>query len=74
MSQQIQICDRCKAIKKEDIEYVKKTYSDCNIQVGCCNLCGIGRSKPFIIYNHVPIIADTFEEVIKKLEERRKSS
>ena len=73
MSQQIQICDRCKAIKIEDIEYVKKTYSDCNIQVGCCNLCGIGRSKPFVIYNHVPIIADTFEEVIKKLEARRKS-
>lgn len=74
MIQQIQICDRCKAIKKEDIEYVKKTYSDCSIQVGCCNLCGIGRSKPFVIYNHIPIIADTFEEVIKILEERRKSS
>ncbi len=73
MIDQIQICDRCKAIKKEDIEYIKKIYSNCNIQIGCCNLCGIGRSKPFIIYNHIPIIANTFAEVLSKLEERRKS-
>ena len=73
MKNLFQICDRCNAIQNEDIVYMKISYSDCSIQVGCCNLCGIGRSKPFVIYNHIPIIADTFEEVIKILEERRKS-
>ena len=73
MINQIQVCNKCKSIKKEDIEFLKANYSDCQIFIGCCNLCGIGRTKPFVIYNHIPIIADTFQEVIKQLEDKRKS-
>ena len=73
MINQIQVCNKCKSIKKEDIEFLKANYSDCQILIGCCNLGGIGRTKPFVIYNHIPIIADTFQEVIKQLEDKRKS-
>lgn len=69
----IEICNQCKMMKDSYIEEVKKKYPEIEIKVGCCNLCGIGRTKPFLLYNHIPIIGETFDEVLEKLEERIKS-
>lgn len=70
----IQICNKCKAINQKDIDKIMKLYPEIEFQVGCCNMCGIGRTKPFIVYNHIPIIANTFDEVLEKLKEKQESS
>lgn len=62
------ICDICKGtdLKKLSSE-LKKLDPNCEIVVGCHNLCGIGRSKPFVIFNNKPIIANNIDELIKTL-------
>ncbi len=38
------------------------------IQIGCQNFCGIGRSKSFVIVDHIPIIAENEKELIEKVK------
>jgi uncharacterized protein YuzB (UPF0349 family) len=46
--------------------------SNAKIIVGCQAMCGIGRMKPFVIVNHIPVIAETKEELLKKVKEQIK--
>ena len=40
-----------------------------NFEIGCTNMCGIGRNKIVIIVNDIPIIANDVNELLKKIEE-----
>lgn len=67
------ICDKCKATNtKTLIPKLKEVDSSAKIEVGCQNFCGIGRTKPFVIMNNMPIIADNEEELISKIKDQLK--
>lgn len=59
----IKICPKCKT--KDIIKELKKKY---NVIEECINYCGIGRGKYVVLVDNKPIIADTKEEIIKKLK------
>lgn len=63
------ICDKCAGtdVKKTIIE-LKKLDPNCEIIIGCHNICGIGRTKPFVIFNKRPIIGNSLEEIILELK------
>ncbi len=64
------ICDKCKGTNtKTLIPKLKEIDSNAEIQIGCQNFCGIGRSKSFVIVNHTPIIALNEDELIEKVKE-----
>jgi uncharacterized protein YuzB (UPF0349 family) len=66
----ISICNKCKAINYLSVlKKVKEIYPDAKYEIGCNNMCGIGRSKVVIILNNKPIIADTEEELINKIKQ-----
>jgi uncharacterized protein YuzB (UPF0349 family) len=66
----ISICNKCKAINYLSIlKKLKEIYPDAKYEIGCNNMCGIGRSKVVIILNNKPIIADTEEELINKIKQ-----
>lgn len=60
----IKVCDKCKS--KDIIDYLEKQGHEVIIE--CINYCGIGRSKYVLLIDNKPLIADTKEEIIKKLE------
>ncbi len=67
------ICDKCKGTNtKTLIPKLKEIDSNAEIQIGCQNFCGIGRSKNFVIVNHTPIIALNEDELIEKVKEQLK--
>lgn len=70
MNNEFRICDKCKAMNVSSI-VPKLEEIDPNAKIirGCQNFCGIGRTKKFAIVNHIPIIADTEEELILKIKE-----
>lgn len=65
----IKICNRCKGF---DINKVKKALDKnfCNVvyEIGCNNMCGIGRDKVVVIVNNKSIIADSINELINKIK------
>lgn len=65
------LCDRCKGTNvKTLVPKLKELNPDAEIQIGCQNFCGIGRSKSFVIIDHMPIIAETEEQLIEKVKEK----
>lgn len=63
------ICDKCKGTDlKKLTEELKKLDPTCEIVVGCHNICGIGRTKPFVIFNNRPVIASSIIELITELK------
>lgn len=65
------ICDKCKGVAyKSIINKIKEFDKDAEISLGCQNFCGIGRSKPFVIINHIPIIADNEDDLINKIKKK----
>lgn len=67
------ICDQCKGVNVASLQKkILKIDNAATFDVRCHNLCGIGRTKPFVIVGHIPVIADTEEELIQKLKEIRK--
>lgn len=67
----IGICNKCKGVNyKSIIQKIKELDSDIQINIGCQNFCGIGRTKPFVILNHIPIIADNENELLNKIKEK----
>lgn len=71
MNNQFRICNKCKATNiKTLIPRLKQLDSEAEIVIGCQNFCGIGQTKSFVIVNHVPIIADNEDELIKKVKEK----
>lgn len=70
MSNIFKVCDKCKASNlKSLIPKLKEIDAKAEIKIGCQNLCGIGRTKPFVIVNHVPIIASDEHLLIEKVKE-----
>lgn len=71
MNNEFRICDKCKGTNiKTLIPKLKLIDASANIIVGCQNLCGIGRTKSFAIVNHIPVIAETENELIEKIEKQ----
>ena len=59
--------------EKEEIgTLLKEIDANAEIIVGCQNICGICRTKPFTIVNGMPIIASTEDELISKIKEKAK--
>ena len=66
----ISICDKCKAVNHLNIlKKLKEVYPNAKYEIGCNNMCGIGRSKVVVILDNKPIIADTEEELIIKIKQ-----
>ena len=64
------ICDKCKAINYSSIiKKVRELDSSISVIVGCQNMCGIGRNKPFVILNNKPIIGENERDLIKKIKD-----
>ncbi len=65
------ICDKCKGFNYKDIiNEIKKFDKEATFDIGCQNFCGIGRTKPFIIFNNIPIIANNEKELINELKHK----
>lgn len=70
---EFRICDRCKGTNIQSLKKkLQELDSKATILVGCQNMCGIGRTKPFVIVNHIPVVADTEEELILKIKDKLK--
>lgn len=66
----ISICNKCKAVNYQSIlKKLKEIYPEAKYEIGCNNMCGIGRTKSVIILDNKPIIADTEEELIEKIKQ-----
>lgn len=66
----IKICDKCKGTNtKTLIPKIKTIIPDCEIIVGCHNVCGIGRNKSFLIINDKLIITDNEDKLIEELKQ-----
>ena len=71
MKNNYRICDKCKGFNYQNlVDEIKKIDENANIEIGCQNFCGIGRSKAFIILNNLPIIADNEEQLLDKIKEK----
>lgn len=69
----IEICDKCKATNIQSlIPKIKSISNDIDIQIHCIQFCGIGRNKIVVLLDHIPIIGDTEEEVIRAIGEKIK--
>lgn len=60
----VRICPKCKT--KEIISELKNR-KDIDLKVECIQFCGVGRDKYVAIVNHVPIIKNTKEELLKEI-------
>lgn len=70
MNNEFRICDRCKSINiKTLVPKLKQLDPQATIQIGCQNVCGIGRTKPFAIVNHILITAESEIDLIERIEE-----
>ncbi len=71
MANEFKICDKCKATNIDTlIPKLKEIDPEASIDVGCQNFCGIGRTKSFAIVNHVPVIAETEDELIEEIRKK----
>ncbi len=71
MKNEYRICDKCKGVDHLSLtNKIKEFDPNAEIIIGCQNFCGIGRTKSFVILNHIPIIADTEDELINKIKEK----
>jgi len=62
------ICDKCKAVNyKNIINQIKMLDPNIEINIGCQNMCGVGRMKPFVILNHKPIIGNNEKDLIEQI-------
>lgn len=70
---QFKICDKNKLSSVDGfVKKLKEIDSSAEVIVGCQNICGICRTKPFTIVNGMPIIANTEDELISKIKEKAK--
>lgn len=67
------ICDKCKATNINSlVPRLKEIDDKADIDIRCHNFCGVGRTKPFVIIDHIPVIAETEDELIEKIKEHLK--
>lgn len=70
---QFQICNQCKAINATSLsKKIKAIDEQAQITFGCANMCGIGKTRNFVIMNHIQIVAENEEELIWKIKEQLK--
>ena len=73
MNNEFRICNICKAVNFKSLEKrLKELDSEATINIGCQNVCGIGRNRPFVIVNHKLVVAETEDELINKVKEQLK--
>lgn len=66
----ISICNKCKFFNHQEIiNLLNENFQDIKYEIGCNNMCGVGRNNIVIIVNNKPIIAKTKKELIKKMRE-----
>ena len=71
MKNEFRICNICKAVNFKSLEKrLKEIDSEATINIGCQNVCGIGRSRPFVIVNHKLVVAESEDELINKVKEQ----
>lgn len=71
---EFKICDICEAVDEESLtKKLKELDPNCTILVGCHGFCGIGATKPFVIVNGIPAIAENEELVIEKVKQLMKN-
>lgn len=64
------LCDKCRATNlKTLIPKLNKIDSNAIINIGCQSVCGIGRTKPFVICNDRLLVANTEDELIEKIKQ-----
>lgn len=64
----IELCDKCKATNiKSLVPKIKDISDEIEVKVHCIQFCGIGRDKIVVLLDHVPIIAETEDEIIEKI-------
>lgn len=67
---EFKVCDICEAVNSESIiKRLKEIDPTAEIIVGCQGFCAVGATKPFVIVNGIPAIAETEDEVINKVKE-----
>lgn len=67
---QFRVCDKCRATNiKTLLPKLKALDNEAEIIIGCQNFCGIGARKSFVICNHIPIVAETEDELIEKIKQ-----
>ncbi len=70
---EIHLCDKCKKVNAHYIkEQVLRIDPNIKIKMGCVNMCGVGRMKPFAILNKIPIIAESNEELVELIRKKIK--
>ncbi|HHX16651.1 MAG TPA: DUF1450 domain-containing protein [Mollicutes bacterium] len=66
---EFKVCDICDAVDSESlIKRLKEIDGDAKFVIGCQGFCGIGATKPFVIVNGIPIIAENEDEIIDKVK------
>lgn len=66
----IKICNKCKGFNyKKVIDEINKNFSNVTYEIGCNNMCGIGRNKIVVIANNRPLVVENVNELIDKLKE-----
>ena len=63
----ISICDKCKGFNYKEVKKtLEKEFVNLEFQIGCNNLCGIGRNKISLLINEKLITADNIDDLINK--------
>lgn len=63
-------CNKCSGFDSEDlVNKLKKLDSTAKVIVGCQSMCAIGYKNPFVIVNGIPVIANSIDELIGKVED-----
>ena len=66
----ISICNKCKFFNhKEIIKLLDENFENINYEIGCNNMCGIGRNNIVLFVNNKPVIAKNKDELIKKIRD-----
>lgn len=65
----IKICNKCKGFNINNVmEEINKDIDDVHYEIGCNNMCGIGRDKVVVIVDNKPIVASDIADLIKKIK------
>lgn len=64
----IKLCDACPNIDIEKLENLFSVPNEIEFEVGCISMCAVCQTKAFAVFNGVPIICNTEDELIEKLK------
>lgn len=65
----IKICNKCKGFDINNVmKKINESIPHVHYEIGCNNMCGVGRDKVVVIVNNKPIVSSTVEELIIKIK------